>query len=864
MSESSPTVRCTRDRWRRLSSAPAIRGAAQPRRVRGRPSAVAPHLLLAVLVTVFAWAVTTAASPRPLIAQQPSSAGTISGRVVDAENLLPIEGAEVRLRRDSPEAGLHTTRTAAADSLGEYRFEAVRPGRYQLQISRLGYIPSTLEVELRSHVPARVSMGLQVEPVRLEPVDVETHRPPPFLRMGMRPDSARSGQLRLSASRAGEHLGLDVRSLTHNEVVEAVTLAETDLFRALQRTPGVTTRDDFTAMLWTRGASWDQTRVYLDGMPLYNPTHAGWLFAAINPDAVGEVVFYPGARPARLGEGAAAVLDLHTRSGSPGTVQGRGEISLASARVAFDGGLPGGAFNWMIAGRRTYVDLLARMASAAIDNEAWHIPYDFADVAGRADGELFGIDYVASGIVEQDHLRGGIPGVLQANRGRWGNRSGRMAVGIPFGGLRLQLAGGETRFRASILRDERARLRGDEPTLPPLESVIRHRSVSAELAPVVPTGALPPWRIGMQEVRDRVGYEGPFSLLGELAVVLPRDSTPQSTLTLGSGLAYQALWGEVRFGLDDLAVEAGLRIERGDSLLNADEFRMAPRLSANLMVDSRTLLSAGWSRIWQYTQDIAPVAGPLGPQLHLTHLWVLAQSAGYAAIRSDLLTVGVERSLGDDWLIGLNGYLRLATGVEVPNPDSGVVVPDRDPSVQATNRAHGLEMLLSRRGHRWSGSVGYTLGSSRMRAQVIDPDTALFRYPAPADVRHALDAMLSVRPVDALRLGGVFTYGSGVPFTRLLLPGAGETGRRVEVGAPNRLRTPAYASLDLMVEYARMLGRLEVVAYGQLRNALGRANAVTYAGSSWCAGGAACPGGVMDRFEAGVPRLPLFGLRLNF
>lgn len=815
-----------------------------------------------LLAIVMAGAAVLTGPVSSLAAQEPVSAGTISGRVVDAETLRPIEGALVRLQEASKDFG--AARVVAADSLGEYRFHGVQPGQYQLQVSRLGYISSAVQVELRSQTPARVSMGLQVEPVRLEAVDVAGHRAPPFLRSSTPPENIGRNRPRPAPFRDGEHLGLDIRSLTHTDVAEAVTLAESDLFRALLRTPGVTTRDDFTAMLWTRGATWDQTRVYLDGMPLYNPTHAGWLFAAINPDAIGEVVFYPGGRPARLGEGAAAVLDLHTRSGTPGTVRGRGEVSFASARVAMDGGVPGGAFNWMVAGRRTYVDLLARMASAAAERESWHIPYDFSDVVGRVDGELFGIDYVASGIVEQDHLRGRIPRVLQANRGRWGNRSGRLAVGTHLGGLRLQVSGGETRFRASILHDEEARVPGDEPTLPPLESVIRHRSASVELSPQVPAGELPHWRVGIQEVREGIDYEGPASLPGELAGVLPHDAAPQQPLTLGSGLGYRVLWGETRFGHGPLAVEAGLRVEHGDSLLNADRLRMAPRLVAHLTLDEQTALSAGWSRAWQYTQDIAPVAGPLGPQLHLTHLWVLAQSVGYAALRSDLFTAGAERSLGDAWMIGVNGYRRLTTGLEVPNPNIGVVDPERDPSVQATNRAHGVELLLSHRGSRWSGSAGYSLGSSRLRARIIEPDTVLFRYPAPADVRHALDVMINVRPVTSVRMGGVFTYGSGVPYTRLVLPGGGQGGRAAEVGPPNEMRAPAYASLDLMAEYTRPLGRWELVVYGQLRNALGRDNAVTYAGSNRCEPSAACIDGVSDRFEAGVPRLPMIGVRLNF
>src|SRR5690606_12411218 len=152
-------------------------------------------------------------------------------------------------------------RVVAADSLGEYRFHGVQPGQYQLQVSRMGYISSAVQVELRSQTPARVSMGLQVEPVRLEASDAAGPRAPPFLRSSTPPENIGRNRPRPAPFRDGEHLGLDIRSLTHTDVAEAVTLAESDLFRALLRTPGVTTRDDFTAMLWTRGATWDQTRV---------------------------------------------------------------------------------------------------------------------------------------------------------------------------------------------------------------------------------------------------------------------------------------------------------------------------------------------------------------------------------------------------------------------------------------------------------------------------------------------------------------------------------------------------------------------------------------------------------------------------
>lgn len=788
--------------------------------------------------------------------------------MVDAATLQPLPGAVVRLRPVEDGGAGRAGWATAADSAGEYRFPAVPAGSYQLRISRLGYLPAHIQVELRGEALTRISAGLEVEPVKLAPLEVRSRGTPPFLRKTAIIDSAGSGRLLLSPLRGPEHLVLDIRSLTQDELVEAVTLAETDLFRALQRTPGVTTRDDFTATLWTRGASWDQTRVFLDGMPLYNPTHAGWLFSAVNPDALGEAVFYPGPRPARFGEGAAAVLDLHARSGADELeegVQGRGELSLASARLALSGAAPDGALNWMVAGRRTYVDLLTRMAGAATAQEDLYIPYDFSDVVARVDGKLGGFDYAATGIVERDHLRGGIPGILQANRGRWGNQSGRATVGVPLGPLRLGLSIGQTRFRASILRDERVRLRGDEPTLPPLESTIRHRTLRAELSP---RGESPGWVVGFEVVRDTVGYEGPFSLLGDLAVVLPRDSTPVNNLTLGSSLRYRALWAEKRLAFGPLALETGLRVESGDPVLNGGDVRLGPRLATSLEVGASTQLSAGWSRTWQYTQDIAPVAGPLGPQLHLTHLWVLAQTAGYAAVRSDVVSAGVERWLHGNWIVGVNAYRRWAAGVEVPNPDSGRVVPDRDPSVQASNDAYGFELLLRQQNERWSGSLGYTLGFSTMRAEVFEPDTARFEFPAPADVRHALDAMLFANVGNGVRLGGAFTYGSGVPFTRLILPDEGEDPPVVRLGEANAMRTPAYASLDLVAEITRTVGTWDVTAYAQLRNALGRNNAVTYAGSTGCAATRGmegeCGDGVIDRFEPGIPRLPLVGVRFTF
>src|SRR5690606_21521273 len=128
----------------------------------------------------------------------------------------------------------------------------------------------------------------------------------------------------------------------------------------------------------------------------------------------------------------------------------------------------------------------------------------------------------------------------------------------------------------------------------------------------------------------------------------------------------------------------------------------------------------------------------------------------------------------------------------------------------------------------------------------------------------------------SLRIGGAFTYGSGVPYTRLVFGDGTMDGPPPTLGAPNAERTPSYASLDLLLEYERPYREWDFSAYLQLRNLANRDNSVTYSGSWDCpaTGNPMGPAtfnepcasaiGITDLFEPGLPRLPLLGIRIAF
>ncbi len=815
----------------------------------------------------------------------PARGGSVAGTVLAAATGAPLPGAVVVLEA-SADAALVTPAasggaflgralTAVTDAAGRYRFTDLPPGAYRLLVRHLGFHPALVHVDLARSEPFRVSVALLVNPIRLEPMDARAITAEPYARARGAADEARVGRLDAEQFRDVRFLEGDASVLTHADVVEAVTLGETDLFRAIQRLPGVSARDDFTAGLWTRGAPWGQTRVYFDGLPLFNPVHVIGVFSGVNPDAVGTASFHPGARSSAIGEGAAGVLDVGSRRPTRPGLHGMSEVSVVSARAAADWASPSGRVAAMVAARRSYLDLLTRFAESLGADSGTHIPYAFFDLTGRFDADLGrGASLEASGVWAQDDVRGDVRGLLRQTTGRWGNRAGRVSLAVPLGGLRLRQTAGLSEFTGRLNADQLAATPiRDAPIHGPTRNGLRVVTVAQELAPAE-AGGRPTWAAGLQYVLQRQDYLGQYPRPYPV-VVLPDQ------LALNERLGLFALWAERRVGLGpSAALEAGLRAETHAAVRNAPALTLAPRLAARATPPgSRVTVSAAAARSFQYTQALAPAGPSVGPDLYVTDVWLLANDT-IPAVRADIATLGAEAWLGGGWTVALNGYLRRATGVAVPEPAPGPLNNQRPILAVAENRARGLELSVRRLVGRWTASAAYTLARSDLRARsafVANP--AVWTYPSPADRRHAVDLTLLARLGDAWRVGGAFTAASGAPFSRfllgvascdsLLLCGPADSAA-LSIELPNGARSRGYASLDLLVEWTRPTGRVRWGAYLQVRNVLDLVNPVTYTGTLDQCGRPDPPllvevrPGVCDRFDRGLPRLPLAGLRLTF
>lgn len=815
-------------------------------------------------------------------AAAPAHAGTgVFGSVVEQESLLPLSGARIVLEpladgdRSGEPGSRPGSRSALSDAAGRYRFDRIAPGEYRIAVHALGYRPVTLELLFPDGEEAELSVGLRLDPIVLEPVQVEGHGTLAAATFqDTRAEGWGSGRERVERGRQRRYMTSDSRMMTRSDAVQAITLGETDLFRSFQRLPGVTTRDGYTAELWTRGAPWDQTMVYFDGVPLFNPLHAVGAFSAVNPDAVGAAIIHPGLQPAEIRSAGAAVVELRSRRATGEPFGGDGELSLIGGRLTLRDGGPGGG--WMVSLRRSHADLSGRGLSALAGDSIGSIPFRFLDLAGRIDHQLpRGAQLEASGLLQSDRLSGDVPGLVAGTSGTWGSGAGQLQLGAPWGPVRVRQAVGISRFSVtgegveSMLGIDPCGCQGAAGYNPTRGSFRGSNAFSAveylfAAGTLEPSSGAMPWSVGYRLVSQSSGFRTDARWAG--------GSRTRPTHGYGS-IRYAVLWGERRWQpLTALAVEGGARVEMGGSARESAPVRLAPHVAVRLQPDRDLQISATAARSYQYAQAIVP-SGPGPHTVAVSHLFWAVAGPDVPALRADVATVGIERWLPGSLLASGTLYARSARGVLIPDPTQGWSIA-RPLFVEAENLARGVEISVRKLVGWWTAAVGYSYTDSRIRHGEV-------RFAAPNARPHALDASLMMQVAGGFRAGAAYSAMSGAAFTRRE-GGLADCGAPLASGCrymtyghpPGGERGPAYRGLDLLADWSTRYRGWEIGAYAQLSNALGNENPGAYQASgpdclravvARCRdAGLIVTGPAQDRYLPSMQRIPAFGVRVGF
>jgi hypothetical protein len=294
---------------------------------------------------------------------------------------------------------------------------------------------------------------------------------------------------------------------------------------------------------------------------------------------------------------------------------------------------------------------------------------------------------------------------------------------------------------------------------------------------------------------------------------------------------------------------------------------LQPSVSTRLSLTPGASLSAGIGRYVQYAQSPAAMGPHFAGGLETGRLWYVA-GPGRAPLAALVTTVGGEAWLGTDWLFSATAYRRASTGVMLPDPTPGLIV-QRPPLVTGRVEATGVDVTLRRLAGRVTGSVAYSLG--RARAEAVGR-----AFDAPTDRRHVFDATTHARLLGSLDVQVAYTWASGAPYARVLPTHLGTAQVPASIlEDPFARRSPAYSSLDLVLDWTARFDGWSLGVFVQGRNQLRHDNAVTYESTHLTcrpelpgADGFTCPDGSpaerRDDFLDGIPLIPLLGFRVTF
>lgn len=241
-------------------------------------------------------------------------------------------------------------------------------GKNSIRVSHIGYLSKTIELELNRDSLIYIGLDPNYE---LQEVLIESDRAFDFDR-----------STNLST------IKIPIRQIQNMPAVGG----EIDIIRAVQLLPGVQSGKEGLTGFYVRGGGMDQNLILLDGVPLYNISHIGGIFSVFNVDVLSDVELIKGGFPARYGGRLSSVLNIKAKEGNRIRNETKGAIGLASSRISHEGPINNGKGSFIVAGRRSYLDLFTRPISRRASNGEFSLGYDFYDFNGKVNYDLSGKD----------------------------------------------------------------------------------------------------------------------------------------------------------------------------------------------------------------------------------------------------------------------------------------------------------------------------------------------------------------------------------------------------------------------------------------------------------------------------------------
>ena len=628
-------------------------------------------------------------------------------------------------------------------------------------------------------------------------------------------------EVEVTAKRLDENLNRAEMSTTQltAKQIKAIPqfLGEFDVIRSITLLPGVTTVGEGASGFNVRGGKTDQNLILLDQAPVYNSSHIFGFFSVFNGDAVRDLKLYKGGIPAPFGGRLSSVLDVHQKEGNTKEFAGTMGLGLLSSRLMLEGPLVKDKASFMVAGRRSYQDVLLK---ASPNDDLNSIIANFYDLNAKVNykfndkSRLF-----LSAYYGKDAF--GVPGLVKFD---WGN------LGLT--GRWNYLITDKLFLNVSTIYSDYDYAIGFDFPQAKIDNIAFIKNQSNKVAfswfpnakHQVNYGAeatiydFEPFSTTLDYIDSNlvdINIELQNEYAVEPSIYIEDNWKLNNRLTIRGGLRYSSFYnlgardvvnynptanGTVRNDLITDTTNYGSReiIESFDGLQGLE-----PRLGINYKATENTAIKASYNRMRQYIHLISNTTSSLP-----IDTW---RPAGRYIDpgTADQIALGWNRNFkGGEWQLSIETYYKsMRDLVDFKNGAQPTGVDNIEVALMTgRGRSYGLEMQLDKKIGQLTGWVAYTYSRSQLQVDLgATPEEWINLgnwYSAAQDKPHDIAIVAAYAWKPNISFSGSFIYQTGKPYTYPEARSEFEGIIYPFALSRNNSRTPAYHRLDLSMDVA--------------------------------------------------------------
>lgn len=542
-------------------------------------------------------------------------------------------------------------------------------------------------------------------------------------------------------------------------------LGEPDIIKSIQLLPGVTSAGEGSSSFFVRGGSADQNLVLIDEAPVYDVSHVFGIFSVFNADIIKSAELYKGGIPAKHGGRLSSLLEVTTRDGNSRKLAASGGIGLLASRLAVEGPIVKDKASFIIAGRRSYVDLLMKLNENTKDSKvAFHDLNAKINWKGSNKDRFFLAAYSGRDNWEFD---GGSFGFGWGNRTatfRWNHLfSERLFsnTSLIYSNFDYKLSDNDPiEGFAWTANQEEFSIKEDLSFFinPTIDLQFGYHGTYRRFLPglITPNSG--------EGIFQRTELAQNYALDHALYLGANHELSPRLSLQYGARLSvFQNIGERTVYTYENAKENNNIVITDSTHYARFENiktyYNIEPRFSARYLLNSTASLKFSYNRMAQYIHLVSNSTIPIP-----FNTWM--PSGTYVEPQlADQVAIGYFKNFQNNtYEFSLEAYYKQSQNVTAFADNAQIFFNENLVTEfrQGEGESYGLELYLQKRKGYLQGSISYTLSRADMTIEGIENGQS---FAANHDRRHALNAVATYELNEQWTFGAAFTYATGRPMS---------------------------------------------------------------------------------------------------